>query len=204
MDLGCGTGVNTEFLAKLFVGHSIVALDRSMTQLAEAETKNIPNIIYLPLPFEDYRGKAFDFILVSHVLQYIDTPVEQFIAKIYETLSPGGMALIIQQTKIGIAQLINHQQRFLENPRFQNWMIFEDYVNVVDNLKLPYQTIEINCFLGGLDFSSLSVEDKLWLEFVFCLEDFEKTTQEFKDHLIQLGQIEKMSHGNGVIILTKI
>jgi len=203
LDLGCGTGANTHFLSKLFFGHSIIALDRSLAHLNQARKKNVPRVFYLPIPFEDYRGKPFSFILASHVLQYIDTNAKQFIKKIYQSLCPGGLAMIVQQTNIGIAQMIEHQIPFLDNPRFRNWLIHKDYVSIVQELGLPHQTINLTCHIDGLDFLNPSDDDRKWLEFVFCLDNFGTMPNEFKYHLSKLGKVSPLIHENGIIILFK-
>jgi len=203
LDLGCGTGINTKALAEIFEDCDITAIDKSPQMLRVAE-KFQNGILYVPKPFEDLVFYNFDFILASHVLQYIDTDVRSFIRKIYEALSAGGEAWIVQQTRRGMFSLISHQRDFLESPIFSNWMTFEDYVRIVDELGFNYETTILPTSFQGIDFKDPSESDRRRLEFVFCLDrGFDDQPTDFRQHLSELGYRDRIFHPNGIIKIRK-
>src|SRR4030042_3918933 len=73
LELGCGTGVYTEELAR--TGAEVFAVDLSQNMLNIAKQNlNAPNIFYMQsdaknLPFPD---KSFDSVVGTYVLQYIN------------------------------------------------------------------------------------------------------------------------------------
>ena len=125
LDLGCGLGTNTQVLLDLFREHDVHAIDRSASFIRFAGRNLVSpgrNLHIEQIPFEDYGGK-FDFVLCSHVLQYIDTDVEPFIVKIVESLKSGGEAWIVLQEEVGINQLVQAVRPLLDRPSpyLQRW-----------------------------------------------------------------------------------
>jgi SAM-dependent methyltransferase len=207
LDLGCGNGINTAFLADYFSNSSVDAIERSPAQFDYAIThNNRKNTTYILNSFEDFHtDKKYDFILASHVLQYIDSNLESFVRKAISMLSSNAELWFVQQTRYGMAQIISHQRPYLANPRFGNWKTFEDYLPIIeDTLKKGFQ-IEIshlNSSFKQIDFANPSEEDKLRLEFIFCLTNtFDEQSLEFKSNLakLDLGNEERISHPNGIM-----
>src|SRR3989338_2769352 len=112
LDLGCGNGINTFFIADRFPDALVDAIERSEAQINEASTRNNRvNIQYSNVTFEQFSSeRKYDFILASHVLQYIDSELEGFIKKAIEMLEHSGELWFVQQTKEGMAQIISHQR----------------------------------------------------------------------------------------------
>jgi SAM-dependent methyltransferase len=207
LDLGCGNGVNTAFLADRFPNSFIDAIERSPAQISVAKSQNYrQNVTYINLPFEDFETKGkYDFVLTSHVLQYIDSGLEGFVKKSGSILEPNGELWFVQQTNQGMAQIINHQKPFLTNERFNDWKTFEDYlpaINIAFGEGFQTEASYLNSSIKAIDFVNPSEEDKLRLEFIFCLDEpFDKQSPEFKTHLsrLVLGQNGRISHPNGII-----
>ena len=212
LDLGCGNGVNTSFIADRFQNASVDAIERSEAQIQEAISRNSRlNITYVHTPFEQFEiGRKYDFILASHVLQYIDSDLEGFVKKATEMLEKDGELWFVQQTKEGMAQIINHQKPYLTNERFQNWKTFEDYQGTIEKLVGENYQISVDSLdssFSQIDFANPSEEDKLRLEFIFCLDDsYDSQSKEFKDHLskLNLGDSERISHPNGIIKIRRL
>ena len=208
-----------EMLAEVFSGHMITAVDRSSSQLITAKENKVKGVLYLKVPFEDFNSafagetaKDYDFIFACHVLQYIDTDPEPFILKIYESLAPDGEAWIIQQTSKGMAEMIEHQKPYLLEPRFKEWKTFSDYVEIVDELSkkkdFNYDIKVLPTYFAGIDLKNPSPEEKLKLEFFFCLDkNFDKQEDQFKQHLATLEQKfradQPIYHPNGIIKIRK-
>lgn len=208
LDLGCGPGANIPVLQEIAHGNIVVAIDISERHVERIQQQNVQNVISIVCPFEDFKEKNFDFILASHVLQYIDTDEKQFITKIYETLAPGGQAWIVQQTRFGMAELIAHQREFLSSTRFSHWNTFHNYVDMVHELSLQkgfrYETKILESSFEGISFGNPTPTDKLRLEFIFGLNStFDQTENEFKEHLTRLRHQSRIYHPNGIIKIYK-
>jgi cyclopropane fatty-acyl-phospholipid synthase-like methyltransferase len=212
LDLGCGNGVNTSFIADRFQNASVDAIERSGSQIQEAISRNSrSNINYVHTPFEQFETyKRYDFILASHVLQYIDSDLESFVKTATSMLEKDGEIWFVQQTKEGMAQIISHQRPYLTNERFQDWKTFEDYQDTIEKLVGKDYQISVDSIdssFAQIDFANPSEEEKLRLEFIFCLDSsYDGQSQDFKDHLsrLKLGNGERISHPNGILKIRRV
>jgi malonyl-CoA O-methyltransferase len=95
LDLGCGTGRHTVWLAE--AGAMVTAVDFSPGMLAEARRKPqlaqvrfIPHDLHQPLPFAD---ESFDVVVNGLVLEHLkDMP--SFFTEIRRVLKPGARAVV--------------------------------------------------------------------------------------------------------------
>lgn len=212
LDVGSGNGVNAFFLADLFERCLIEAVEPSEAQYWEAlaGSRSRNNIVFRNIGLEIFRpGRKYDFVLASHVLQYIYVPVEDFIRKVLEMLSKGGEAWIVQQTEEGINQIIQHQKKYLSNSRFQNWLTFKDYLPLIKKIaKRESCTVEteyLQSSIKAIDFANPSKKDKEVLKFIF-LCDYDWQSTEFKEHLatLKLGKAGRIKHPNGIAKIKKL
>jgi ubiquinone/menaquinone biosynthesis C-methylase UbiE len=212
LDIGCGNGINTVFVANRFPNTIIDAIERSKAQINEAKLRNnATNINYINVDLEHFTSiKTYDFILCSHVLQYIDSNLEQFVKSATTLLDGQGELWFIQQTKEGMTQIINHQMPYLSNPRFKNWKVFEDYrVSIESILGKDYQLCAdyLDSSISQINFKNPSEDDKLRLEFILCLdESFDEQSAQFKKHLskLRLGDGNGISHPNGILKIKRL
>lgn len=212
LDLGCGNGINTAFLADYFKNASIEAIERSSAQIELARNQNNrPNINYLQTSFEDFKtDDKYNFILASHVLQYIDSDLEKFVKKAISLLAFNGELWFVQQTRKGMAQIISHQKPYLTNPRFNNWTTFEDYLPLIKKAVTDDFRLEVsylNSSIKEINFPQPTDEDKLRLEFIFCLNNsFDEQSKEFKKNLasLNLNDSGRISHPNGIIKIRRL
>ena len=73
LEMGCGDGYITDFLAQHC--ESLTVLDASREQLETIETR-LPNLKYICSLFEEYvPDKPFDSIVAAHVLEHVLDPV---------------------------------------------------------------------------------------------------------------------------------
>ncbi len=89
LELGCGTGCLTKFLAK--TGARIIALDLSPDLLIKAETKELPQNVSLQIGNAealDFSNETFDAVVGSSVLHHVHTDIA--LDEIYRVLRPGG------------------------------------------------------------------------------------------------------------------
>lgn len=208
LDLGCGIGANLPVLCEVFGRHTIFAIDASVQLVEHARESCGKNVIYITQAFEDFPEKKFDFILASHVLQYVDTDPRQFIAKIYESLSTAGEAWIVQQTAHGMAEIITHQREFLIDSRFSKWRTFHEYVRMVDELSIErgfrYKTQILGSSFEGIQFDHPTDNDKLRLEFILGLQaTFDTVGENFQKHLRKIKKVDRVYHPNGIIKIYK-
>ncbi len=213
LDLGCGNGINSVFLAQLFANCQIDAIDRSPAQIEYASSRHTAtNLHYYCSRLEDYcSAQGYDFILASHILQYIDSPFEVFAEKVLALIRPGGEAWIVQQTRKGMAEIIAHQQPFLISHRFRNWQTFEDYCDMMTDLvksctEFEMTTLHLDTSIAAINFANPNEDDKLRLEFIFCLDaSYDAQSAEFKAHLATcaLSSQGRIAHPNGIMRIAR-
>jgi SAM-dependent methyltransferase len=214
LDIGSGSGINSFFLADYFPNCEILGIEPSKAQYdaaissSEASRKNVK---FKNVGLEDFMpgSKQFDFILLSHILQYLpkDVTVEVIVKKVCEMLKPGGQAWFIQHMRAGFAQIIFHMAGHLKNSRFQKWKTFEDYVPEIEDLATKLEcTVEteiINCSIAGLNTADPSTEDKERLKFMLLLEKgYDAEPFGFKKRLAQIRlnrRDGRIYHPNGIL-----
>jgi 2-polyprenyl-3-methyl-5-hydroxy-6-metoxy-1,4-benzoquinol methylase len=88
MEVGCGTGLFTEYFA--CSGAEIVALDISEELLAGARQRNLPDTVsFIRSPFEAWgEDGAFNAIIGSSILHHLD--IGAALRRIHRLLKPGG------------------------------------------------------------------------------------------------------------------
>lgn len=198
LDLGCGTGENLRWMLDVFSRHHVEGIDRSKQQLNVIKEEDSP---VRHVNFEDFASKKYDFILVSHVLQYIDTDATSFISKVYESLNYNGQAWFVQQTTVGMYEVISSVKEHLNQSRFSNWSSFSDYVRLVDEMGLCYNTYILDSSFTGINFSFPNYEDKLRLEFMLGLDrGFDDPVySDLRRELSVLPSNPIISHPNGIL-----
>lgn len=90
LEIGCGTGIFTEFFAQS--GAHILAVDISEDLLKIARSKNMPadRVEFLNKRFEECETDGgFDAIVGSSVLHHLD--IDPALKRIHELLKPGGI-----------------------------------------------------------------------------------------------------------------
>jgi 2-polyprenyl-3-methyl-5-hydroxy-6-metoxy-1,4-benzoquinol methylase len=89
LEIGCGTGLFTEFFASY--GARIIACDISSDLLLKAKSRNLPKgkVVYVCSDFEKYETEErFDAVIGSSVLHHLF--LETTLRRIYDILKPGG------------------------------------------------------------------------------------------------------------------
>lgn len=190
LDLGCGLGSLTAFLAALFQNHDVYALERSKDFLsfAERDVPNPGNIRFYCRHFEDFGGRSFDFVLCSHAMQYIDSPVDEFLLRLRDSLTAEGEAWIIIQEEAGINQIVKASFPYLnkENPYFSRWFVHSYVRQRLEALGIQHSTSTFVSHFRTLDFTAPDEQDKLCLGF-FLLDSYEEENAELHAHLAGVG-----------------
>jgi len=91
LDVGCGTGVNAEFLRAQ--GHRVFGIDLSPTALATFHKFGFEGAVgdaSIGLPFESNR---FDLVFSSEVIEHL-ADGEAFLQELYRVAKPGGQLLL--------------------------------------------------------------------------------------------------------------
>lgn len=191
LDLGCGLGSLTVFLSALFKDHDIYAVERSKSFLdyAEQNVPNAGNINFYCQHFEDYSNRNFDFILCSHVLQYIDSPIDEFLLKLYDSLTVKAEAWIVLQEDKGINQVVKAAIPHLnkKNPYIENWFVHEYVRHRLRALGIRYHTSTFVSYFKAINFGNPTEKDKLCLDF-FLLDCYEETNVALVNSLSQLDR----------------
>ena len=101
LEVGCGTGAQTVFLARQNPGVAITAIDISLESLESArdsvDAAGCGNVVFeqsdlFNLPFKE---QSFDHIFVCFVLEHLDAPV-QALTILKKFLRPGGSLTVIE------------------------------------------------------------------------------------------------------------
>lgn len=216
LDFDCGLGINTQFLAQLFPVAHVVAMDCSSAQIRSARPRlrRYPNVTLHMGAFQELLlgPHGFDFILMSHVLQYVDVRVDNLLLEVVGSLRLGGELWIVQQTDEGVAEIIRHMlPLLLDYPRFVGWRTFRDFLGLAHRtLPFTYQVQRphyLESSIRQIDFVNPSAHDKLRLEFIFCLEtSFDEQSEEFKRHLatLKLGDGQRIRNPNGILRIRRV
>ncbi len=89
LEIGCGTGLFTEYFAQ--TGASILAVDISSNLLQLARTRGLPEnrITFLEKSFHEIReGDRYNAVIGSSVLHHLE--IEMALSQIFRLLKPGG------------------------------------------------------------------------------------------------------------------
>ena len=101
LDLGCGTGYGSHFLAYFGAGE-VTAADLNETAVNYAcKTYSHPRLRYLRLSGDNslpFAGQTFDFVFCSQVIEHIHDPV-RLLKEIRRILKPGGFCLVTAPNK---------------------------------------------------------------------------------------------------------
>jgi len=212
LDVGGGDGVHSRFLSEFFFNSFIYYLEPSKVLFDLAISRGFnSNVYFQNVSLENFKtNKKFDLIIVSHVLQYLDYDLEEFILRCLSLLSVEGEIWLINQTKKGMAEIINHQKNYLDSVLFMNWKTAEDLFPLIEKLvdrekfNLTYKILDTS--IENIDFSNPSLLDKYRLEFIFGLEDdFDLQTEEFKENLSSLyfgGK--RIGHPNKIMVVKRL
>ncbi len=101
LEVGCGTGAQTVYLAKNNPKTKFTAIDISLSSLEKAKklakSKNIDNVIFkhtdlFNLPFEE---ESFDHLFVCFVLEHLNEPMKALL-NLYRLLKKGGSITLIE------------------------------------------------------------------------------------------------------------
>lgn len=205
LDLGSGLGTNTIVLASLFQEHEIHAVDVSR-DFAEAAAGNLAsarlgrNATIFRSAFEDFDRYHYDFVLCSHVLQYIDTPLDSFLRKIVGSLKADGEAWIVLQERRGISQLVQAATPFMSTPSryFRRWFTHQQVRELVHEI----QGIQMRCDWFPSCFRAPSLIDPSEVDIAllnfFLLDGFEPDNAEMLEAL-RSAMKEMAPYGGGYL-----
>ncbi|QQS34769.1 MAG: class I SAM-dependent methyltransferase [Ignavibacteriales bacterium] len=199
LDLGCGLGTHTNFLSKMFPDNKIIAIDisKDYIDLLIPKMKTIYNVELYKIAFEDYIGTTFDFILASHVLQYIQTPFIEFTNKIIQTLKSQGELWIVLQEKRGLNQIIVQSKEILntQSSFFKNWFTHEEVRVALDHLNVTLRYKTLHSRFRAINYITPTADDINFLNFVL-LNDL---TDYSKHDLLKIIELQKPLIHNDMI-----
>ncbi|MED3549814.1 class I SAM-dependent methyltransferase [Cytobacillus praedii] len=94
LELGCGDGEMTSHIVEYFKDVTVVDGSKTMLEECQVRLNQYQNINYELSTFEDYNPeKNFDTIIMSHILEHLDEPVD-FLRQVKEWLNPNGRIII--------------------------------------------------------------------------------------------------------------
>ena len=95
VEIGCGSGGATPYIAKLPCVESLTAIDIDPVAIEKLRQKNIPNVIARQTDFYNLEANSYDAIVCSNVIEHIEDDKEA-VEKMQEILKPGGrLALLV-------------------------------------------------------------------------------------------------------------
>ncbi len=120
MDLGCGSGVFSNYLAER--GCSVTGIDGSAEMIKlcnQKKTSGSPRYVVQSLPLPDSADyPAQDVILASSLLEYIDD-VERVLHQIYAMLKPNGLLIVSMPNRLSLYRRVERRLfRLTGYPRY--------------------------------------------------------------------------------------
>lgn len=153
LDLGCGTGELTQFLANTLTNPDVLGIDSSAQMLAEAPVQS--NIAFKQKTIEEQLedNENWDLIFSNAAIQWVDNH-ETLFPKIISRIRPGGQLAVqmpSQSENILNKLLLDLVQEELYKSALNNWMrpspvlSIDEYANLLfdnggDNLTI-YQKV---------------------------------------------------------------
>ena len=118
LDIGCGTGLNLEWLRRYGATEAIMGLDFEAVALHFCRTRGTNHLIQASATDLPFPADYFDLVTSFDVLVQIpgEKSDEQAIAEMYRTLKPGGIAFVrgaaYQWMFSGHDRAVNTQRRY--------------------------------------------------------------------------------------------
>ncbi|HAI76470.1 MAG TPA: 16S rRNA (cytosine(1402)-N(4))-methyltransferase [Microscillaceae bacterium] len=99
LDVGCGTGVNSAKMARLFPNAHITALDVSEDMLAQAAKRLKPfgdkvSLVHQPYEKNPAHSERYDLIHFSYALTMINPQWQDLLEQAQADLKPGGVIVV--------------------------------------------------------------------------------------------------------------
>ncbi|MFH1046054.1 MAG: class I SAM-dependent methyltransferase [Candidatus Omnitrophota bacterium] len=113
LEIGCGTGIFTEFFAQ--TGAQIIAIDISPDLLEKAKRRGLPTgqVGFKEQNFQDIDVKVcFDAIIGSSVLHHLN--LEKALKKMRELLKPGGVISFAEPNMLNPQVFLERKLRFMK------------------------------------------------------------------------------------------
>lgn len=173
LEVGCGEGILLSELAKL--QFNVKGIEPSETASLRAQKKGIDCIQgYFPHP---NIKESFDLVILSHVLEHIDKPLET-INCIKSILNPGGCALLVQTNYKSLQAILLKWGWY--------WGCNEHYWHFTPQ-GLAYITDSFNFKVKELEFSSLVHEDNYVSQLTEKIKNIIPSIQDQFHLLLQLS-----------------
>ncbi len=96
LDVGCGVGILASTLRKIYPKSEILGIDISFPMVNFAKIRYGSFVKFRNLDFFDFKGKQ-DLIIIFHSFTFFQ--LVKIVRKIKETLMPGGVCIIVTNTK---------------------------------------------------------------------------------------------------------
>ena len=153
LDIGCGTGILTQKLARHYPAATIDAIDQSPAMIQQLREQNISNVSAICADYaEQSSGKQYDLITSNAALHWMD--INHSLRKIAAELNPAGqcyVAIFGRNTalelesllpKIGKNQSLPAQQ-FPTNQQLSDIgnHFFSDWGIVTEAITIPFDSI---------------------------------------------------------------
>lgn len=94
LELGCGEGFTTEWIAKIVGSLDVVEGSEFFLAMAKARTRNLSNVRFFHSLFEEFRPTcSYDYVFALWVLEHVQNPAE-LLKAVYSFLNPEGVLFV--------------------------------------------------------------------------------------------------------------
>lgn len=143
LDVGCSNGLNIQYIRDNFESCDVLGVDCSVSMLCDAGIRfsndNFVKCIYMDLREKFPQGT---FNVVTSILSIMFTPInyrQQIIQSVYNSLSDGGMFIMVEKVLGESAYLNDMQINIYHNMKKQNGYTQEQ----VDRKKLALEGVQV-------------------------------------------------------------
>lgn len=189
-DIGAGDGKAAISVINFLQGKSnLICNIIEPSDLIEDFKKNcnFKNVNYYKKKIDDLTIPKSDFILVSHVLVYLDD-LSKAVQDVYAALKDGGMALIIETNPDSddVKMKIKLKRVFVSQ---KNLKMTREIINFLKTNSIQHQVEVIPSEINTLGCVSLNENGKTIISFFYHKPYHELTESEIKDFKMALGQV---------------
>lgn len=151
LEIGCGSGAAMQFMQKR--GWTVTGLDFDEGAVDNARSKAL-DVRYGPLSAQEFADESFDAVVMSHVVEHVQSPVE-LLAECHRILRKGGRLVVLTPNAAsGAHKHYGPNWRGLEPPRHLQIFTPRSLAAIANNRR--YAVVDTFTSMNGFVYQDLA------------------------------------------------